>query len=160
MAAVAKAAFAHRWRRKDAVEIRRMRQRMEDATPAAGDLKRGPGGIVDIEFLVQMLQLKHARGKPSLRQPNTLAALGELYRAGLLGVDDYEFFDVSYRLLRKIEGRLRLMNSTARDRLPQDPIELHKLANLLQYAGSDGLLMDYENATRQIRRRFEAIVES
>ena len=64
MAAVAKAAFAHRWRRKDAVEIRQMRQRLEDTAPAAGDLKRGPGGIVDIEFLVQMLQLKHARGNP------------------------------------------------------------------------------------------------
>ena len=121
MAAVAKAAFAHRWRRKDAVEIRQMRQRLEETAPAAGDLKRGPGGIVDIEFLVQMLQLKHARGNPSLRVPNTLAALGELYRAGLLAVDDYEFFDVSYRLLRTIEGRLRLMNSTARDQLPQDP---------------------------------------
>jgi len=66
-----------------------------------------PGGIVDIEFLVQMLQLQHARGNPALRVPNTLAALGELYRAGLLSVDDYELFDVSYRLLRTIEGRLR-----------------------------------------------------
>ncbi len=159
MAAVAKAAFAHRWRRKDAAEIRQMRRRMEETAPAAGDLKRGPGGIVDIEFLVQMLQLKHARGNPRLRQANTLAALGELYRAELLSVDDYEFFDVSYRLLRTIEGRLRLMNSTARDCLPQDPVELHKLAGLLHYASSDGLLMDYENATRHIRRRFEAIVE-
>ena len=160
MAAVAKAAFAHRWRRKDAVEIRHMRQRLEDTVAAAGDLKRGPGGLVDIEFLVQMLQLKHARGNADLRVPNTLAALGELYRAGLLDVDDYEFFDVSYRLLRTIEGRLRLMNSTARDQLPQDPVELAKLANLLHYPSSDGLLMDYENATRQIRQRFERIFDA
>ncbi len=160
MGAVAKAAFAHRWRRKDAAEIRQMRQRLEDAAPAAGDLKRGPGGIVDIEFVVQMLQLKNARGNPSLRVPNTLAALGELYRAGLLSVDNYELFDVSYRLLRTIEGRLRLMNSAARDQLPRDRVELAKLANLLHYAGSDGLLMDYDNATRQIRRRFERIFEA
>jgi len=159
MAAVAKAAFAHRWRRKDAAAIRHMRRRMEDTAATAGDLKRGPGGLVDIEFLVQMLQLKHARGKPALRLPNTLAALGELYRAELLSVDDYELFDVSYRLLRTIESRLRLMNSTARDRLPQDPVELTKLAGLLHYPSRDGLLIDYENATRQIRHRFDRIFD-
>ncbi len=160
LAAVVKAAFAHRWRRKDAVEIRQMRQRLEATAAAAGDLKRGPGGIVDIEFLVQMLQLKHARGMPSLRMPNTLAALAELYRAGLLTTDDYECFEAGYRLLRSIEGRLRLMNSAARDQLPQDPVELAKLANLLRYPNSDGLLMDYENATRQIRRGFERIFDA
>lgn len=157
MAAVAKAAFAHRWRHKDAADIRQMRGRLEETAPAAGDLKRGPGGIVDIEFLVQMFQLKHARGNFALREPNTLTVLGELYRAGLLNVDDYEFFDVSYRLLRTIEGRLRLMNSTARDQLPREPVELAKLANLLHYPSSDGLLTDYENATRQTRQRFERI---
>ena len=107
---------------------------------AAGDLKRGPGGIVDIEFLVQMLQLKHAGGNPRLRVANTLAALGELHRAGLLSADDFEFFDRSYRLLRTIEGRLRLMNSTARDQLPDDPVELTKLAKLLHYPSSDGVI--------------------
>ena len=109
-----------------------MRRRLEDVA-FAGDLKRGPGGLVDIEFLVQMLQLKHARGNPTLRVPNTLAALRRPYKADLLSVDDFEFFDVSYRLLRTIESRLRLMNSTARDQLPQDPVELHKLASLLHY---------------------------
>jgi len=158
LAAVAKAAFAHRWRQKDAAEIRHMRQRLEN-TVSAGNLKRGPGGIVDVEFLVQMLQLKHARGNPSLRVPNTLAALKALYEAQLLSVDDFELFDAGYRLLRTIEGRLRLMNSAARDQLPQDPLELHKLASLLHYPSSDGLLTDFENATRQIRRRFEEIFD-
>jgi glutamate-ammonia-ligase adenylyltransferase len=160
MAAVAKAAFAHRWRRKDVVEIRHMRQRMEETTATTGDLKRGPGGIVDVEFLVQMFQLRYGRGNPELRVPNTLAALGELYRKGLIDVDDYEVFDASYRLLRTIESRLRLMNSTARDQLPQDPVELMKLAKLLYYPSSTGLLTDYENATRQIRWRFDRIFES
>ena len=69
------AAFGHRWRRRDAEEIRHMRQRLED-TAAAGDLKRGPGGIVDIEFLVQMLQLKHGREQsqaPHAQHPRRLA---------------------------------------------------------------------------------------
>ena len=135
-----------------------MRKRLEESVAAAGDLKRGPGGIVDVEFLVQMLQLKHAHGNPRLRVPNTLAALAELHRADLLSADDYRVFDESYRLLRAIEGRLRLMNSTARDQLPQDPVELTKLANLLHYPGSEGLLTNYENATRQIRTRFDRIL--
>jgi glutamate-ammonia-ligase adenylyltransferase len=156
-AAVAKAAFSRRWRRKDAEEIRNMRRRLEE-TAAAGDLKRGPGGIVDIEFLVQMLQLQHGRLNPQLRLPNTLAALRALYNAGLLSADDYELFDGSYRLLRSIEGRLRLMNSAARDQLPGDPTELAKLAYMLHYPSSDGLLMDFENATRHTRLRFEQII--
>jgi len=77
----------------------------------------------------------------------------------LLSVDDYELFDASYRLLRTIEGRLRLMNSTARDQLPQEPVELAKLARLLHYPSRDGLLVDYENATRQIRRCFDRIFD-
>ena len=158
LAAAAESAFDHPWRRDDAVEIRQMRERLEESAAAAGDLKRGPGGIVDVEFLVQMLQLKHARGDSRLRVPNTLSALEEFYRTGLLSVDDYELFDASYRLLRTIEGRLRLMKSAARDQLPQDPVELTKLANLLHYPSSDGLLIDYENATRQIRRRFDRLV--
>lgn len=157
LSAVAESAFARPWHHEDAVAIRQMRERLQESAAAAGDLKRGPGGIVDVEFLVQMLQLKHARGNPRLRIPNTLEALAELREAGLLSIDDFELFDVSYRLLRTIEGRLRLMNSTARDQLPQDPVELTKLANLLHYPSSDGLLTDYENATRQIRRRFDRI---
>lgn len=157
-AAVAKAAFGRRWRRQDAEEIRHMRKRME-GTATAGDMKRGPGGIVDVEFLVQMLQLRHARANPKLRRPNTLQALKALYTEKVLDADDYELFDAGYRLLRTIEGRLRLMNSTARDQLPQDPTELAKLAHLLHYPSSDGLLMDYENATRQIRQGFDRLFD-
>ena len=158
LAAVAQSAFTRRWRRGDAVEIRQMRQRLEESVAAAGDLKRGPGGIVDVEFLVQMLQLKHAHANPRLRVPNTLAALAELHQAGLLSADDHNLFDTGYRLLRTIEGRLRLMNSAARDQLPQDPVELTKLANLLHYPSSGGLLADYEDATRQICARFDRIL--
>ena len=52
------------------------------------------------------------------------------------------------------------MNSTARDQLPQDPVELTKLAHLLHYPSSDALLSDYETATREIRRRFERIFDA
>ena len=144
-AAVHRAAFGHRWRRKDAEEIQHMRARLEE-TAAAGDLKRGPGGIVDIEFLVQMMQLQHARKNPRLRAPNTLAVLAELHTAGLLGDDDYRFFDAQYRFLRTIEGRLRLLNSTARDTLPHD-------ADRAEQAGAPVAVSQQRRPDGGLRRR-------
>ena len=158
-AAAHRAAFGRRWRRKDAADIRQMRQRLEN-TVGAGDLKRGPGGIVDIEFLVQMLQLQHARRNPGLRVSNTLAALRALQSAGILLAEEHQFLESSYRFLRTIESRLQLMNSTARDQLPHDAMELNKLAHLAHYASGDALMCDYEKTTRQIRERFEAAFDA
>jgi len=157
-AAVARAAFGHRWRNSDADEIRRMRRRLEEAAPP-GDVKRGPGGIVDVEFLVQMLQLRYARQEPPLRQPNTLDALDALEADRRLCDADARFFRDNYRLLRKIEGRLGLMGSTARDRLPDDPTERAKLAHLLGYRKTDRLLEDFERSMRGIRERFDRIFD-
>ena len=82
------------------------------------------------------------------------------YAAKILDPDDYEVFDAGYRLLRTIESRLRLMNSTARDSLPSDPSELNKLAHLLHYHGTSALLADFESITHQIRCRFDEAFEA
>ena len=76
-----------------------------------------------------MLRLKHAAipGVPGLQ---TLSALAELHRAGLLSPENHDLFDGGYRLLRTIEGRLRLISATARDKLPENHVELAKLAHL------------------------------
>ena len=158
--AIRRAMFCTRWQPQQLDQIRQMRHRLEQTAAAAGDLKRGPGGIVDIEFLVQTLQLKYAADNPALRTPNTLAGLAELYRAGHLTADDYDYFYYAYRLLRIIEGRLGLLNASARDRLPQDPTELAKLAHLLRYSDAELLLEDFESATRQIRQRFQRIFDA
>ncbi len=135
-----------------------MRQRLEEtATP--GNLKRGPGGMVDIEFLVQMLQLKHAGSHPKIALPGTLDALHALRGLGILPADDFDFFVTSYRFLRTIEARLRLMNTTARDDLPDEPSELAKLAGLLGYSGPEGLLADCQRYTKENRRRAERLFE-
>ena len=158
-AAVGRAAFDHPWASENADAIRRMRRRLEETTKG-DDLKRGPGGIVDIEFLVQMLQLRHAGDNSQLRQSNTLSALAALHRAGHLGDEDFELFTSSYRFLRTIEGRLQLMNSTARATLPEDPTELAKLVHLLGYADGESLLADFEKHTGETRRRFDAIFDT
>jgi glutamine synthetase adenylyltransferase len=74
--------------------------------------------------------------------------------------EEHGFFTASYRLLRTIESRLRLMSATARDHLPQDPTELNKLAHLLHYSSSDALWSDYQNVTRQVRERFDRIFDA
>jgi glutamate-ammonia-ligase adenylyltransferase len=159
MTTLCQAAYDHRWQPADAEEVRRMRHRMED-TAAGGNVKRGPGGIVDIEFLVQMLQLKHARRNVRVRTPNTLAALAALGTAGVLSADDAEFLAGSYRFLRTVEGRLRLMDSTARDRLPEDPTELAKLAHLLRAPTSDAVLADFDRYTHETRARFDRVFDA
>jgi glutamate-ammonia-ligase adenylyltransferase len=126
------------WEPEHAEQIRQMRLRME-GTASKENLKRGIGGTVDIEFLTQMLQLRYALDSPSVLVPGTLAALEMLQETGHLSADDFQFLSESYRFLRSIEARLRLMNTTARHDLPDDPSELAKLAYLLNYP--DGQLV-------------------
>src|SRR4029078_6992587 len=99
MEIVAAAAFSAPWRREFATEIRQMRLRMEEGA-SKRNLKRGPGGTVDTEFLVQMLQLKHGGADHSIRHPGTLDALPALEKAGYLSADDAEYFRRSYRFQR------------------------------------------------------------
>ena len=156
---VAQAAFGLGWQPAFAREIRHMRHRLE-GTGGEANLKRGPGGIVDIEFLVQMLQLKFGRHNPRVRSPNTLAALDALAHHGALPQDDAQFLARSYRFLRTIEGRLRLINSTARDKLPEDPTELAKLAHLVRYPSGEALRVEFEEITRQTRKRFDRLFDA
>ncbi len=156
--AIRAAAFSPAWQGDDADAIWQMRQRLEERAQA-GNLKRGPGGLVDIEFLVQMLQLKHGAAHGEIALPGTLAALSALASAGLLSRDDFDYFASSYRFLRTIQLRLRLMSTTARDDLPDDRRELAKLAGLLGYRSGESLLADCQRYTAENRRRCERLFE-
>ena len=157
--AVARAAFDHPWSGTDAEGIRQMRRRLEE-TAKGPDLKRGPGGIVDIEFLVQMLQLKHGHDTKAIRTPNTLKGLRALSKAGLLPDEDARFLTDSYRFLRILEGRLRLMNLTEQSRLPDDPTELTKLSHLLRWPSGGALLVDFQRYLDGTRERFDRIFDA
>ncbi|MCE9545640.1 MAG: bifunctional [glutamate--ammonia ligase]-adenylyl-L-tyrosine phosphorylase/[glutamate--ammonia-ligase] adenylyltransferase, partial [Planctomycetia bacterium] len=158
LAVVAQAAFDHPWQPGDVEEIIRMRQRLVESAER-GDLKRAAGGIVDIEFLSQMLQLRHGHNLPSVRQPNTLDALAALAAEGCIEPEDQQFLARSYRLLRATEARLRLMHTTARDDLPDDPQELEKLARALGRPSGEALLEECHVLTRRNRELFERYCE-
>ncbi|MGH2728455.1 MAG: bifunctional [glutamine synthetase] adenylyltransferase/[glutamine synthetase]-adenylyl-L-tyrosine phosphorylase, partial [Actinomycetota bacterium] len=105
-------------------EIRGMKARAERALAARGvaqrEVKRGPGGIRDIEFAVQLLQLVHARRDSSLRSANTLEALAALAHGAYVGDDDAADLAGAYRFLRKIEHRLQLAQERQTHTVPED----------------------------------------
>ena len=152
----AQAAYELPWQAESAAEIHAMRRRLEETAPP-GNLKRGPGGIVDIEFLVQMLQLAHGGKHAAVRVPGTLAALAALRASGVLAAKDADFLTTSYCYLRSVECGLRLMNSTARNTLPQDPLEQAKLARRQGAASSQALLETCQEYMDGNRARFDRL---
>jgi glutamate-ammonia-ligase adenylyltransferase len=158
MAVVHEAAYGPAWRPENAEEIRKMRLRLEEnATPK--NLKRGRGGAVDIDFLVQMLQLKHGGADTSVRVPGTLPALTALCEAGYLSRGDYDHFSQGYRFQRSVEARIRLMESASRHDLPTDEKDLAKLAYLLDYGDAAALVAQAEFVFTENRRRFNRLID-
>ncbi len=158
MQIVHRAAYERQWTAAEVAEIGAMRLRMQEgATPM--NLKRGPGGVVDIEFIAQMLQLVHGGANPTLRVAETLTALDALHAAGHLDPEDHAFLTGAYRTLRTIEGRLRLLDARARHDFPDDPAEQRTLAHLLGAAGPDVLATDVQALTARIRTTFERIFD-
>jgi glutamate-ammonia-ligase adenylyltransferase len=118
-------------------QIRAMKGRQEGEMRRRGlderEIKRGRGGIRDIEFAVQLLQLVHGRSDHSIRSPNTLEALGQLARAGYVAGHDAEQLDDAYRFLRTVEHRLQLQAEQQVHALPADPTTRTRLARVLGY---------------------------
>ena len=122
-------------------EIRAMKARIaskpEVQRHGERQLKLGPGGIRDVEFAVQLLQIVHGRSDRSLRSTGTLPALRALARGGYVADDDAEAFATSYRLLRTAEHRLQLAHERRTHTIPDDPERQEWLARSLGYRPSD-----------------------
>ena len=121
-------------------EIRAMRDRglrLLDTGRRETDIKRMAGGIRDIEFLVQAIQLVHGRGQPGVREANTLEALEKLEAHGLLAPRVRDTLAGAYRLFRTVEHRLQLLAGTRTHRLPAGDGELRRLAGRVTYSGLD-----------------------
>lgn len=103
------------------------------------NLKRGPGGTLDVEHLVQLLQLSLAAGHPQTRCPNTQSAIPLLAAAGGLSSEQALRLGESYRFLRRIESGLRLLNTTARHDFPAEPQTVAQLALLLGHSNPERL---------------------
>ncbi|MEU4478802.1 bifunctional [glutamine synthetase] adenylyltransferase/[glutamine synthetase]-adenylyl-L-tyrosine phosphorylase [Micromonospora sp. NPDC023966] len=128
--------------RPEAVEdVRAMRRKIIDNIPPKElerEIKRGPGGLRDIEFAVQLLQLVHGRGDESLRAPGTIPALRALVTGGYVGRADGEALLRGYRFLRGVEHRLQLQGLRRTHTVPTEPAALRWLAAALGYAATPG----------------------
>lgn len=138
-------------------EIKALKRRIENRTDRAGesdtDVKTGMGGIRDVEFAIQFLQLLNGGDLPEVRQRSTLKALNALERVGCLTHQERQYLDDTYRFLRKVEHRLQIMFDLQTHRMPEDRDELHKLALRMGYASErrpSSLLGDDGNGARAI----------
>lgn len=146
------------WQPSFAQEVAEMRLRMQEGA-SSRNIKRGPGGTVDVEFAIQMLQLKYATDYPDVLVPNTVLATEALRRLALISEDDFRFFCQSYGMLRWVEARLRLMDTEKRHDLPDIDSEFANLAFLLGYSDHQQLRSEIDYLRRENRRRFTLLTE-
>ena len=116
----------------DVDDIQRMKSSVEDSAAVrkagARQVKLAPGGLRDIEFAVQLLQLVHGRHDPSLRSPTTLIALRALAEGGYIDDGDASLFDDAYQFLRTIEHRVQLRKLRRSHVVPGEDAERYRLA--------------------------------
>ena len=145
-------------------EIYRLRQRMEKEIAHEGksqfNIKTGRGGMVDVEFLVQYLQLKHGAQVPAVRVQNTLTGVQVLREQGLLTDEEADILHDGYKFLRRLENKLRLVHDQSFNQLSTEGKNLRKLARRLGYQGGtespEGqFISEYKLITEQIRGLFE-----
>ncbi|EPH41910.1 bifunctional [glutamine synthetase] adenylyltransferase/[glutamine synthetase]-adenylyl-L-tyrosine phosphorylase [Streptomyces aurantiacus] len=148
---------------EDAVrEIRRLKARMEsERLPRGADptlhTKLGRGGLSDVEWTVQLLQLQHGWAEPGLRTTRTREALHAACAAQLLSAEDAAILDDAWVLATRVRNAVMLVRGRAGDTFPSDGRELAAVGRYLGYdAGTVGLMLD---DYRRITRRARAVVE-
>jgi glutamate-ammonia-ligase adenylyltransferase len=117
----------------------RRRQMRELVRPGRTNVKYSAGGLIDIEYAVQYLQLLHGKDHPELRAPNTLEALDRLQGLNLVSQAEFEVLNPAYLFLRSLIDALRIVRGDAGDLLLPEPNseELKALARRLGYREHD-----------------------
>jgi glutamate-ammonia-ligase adenylyltransferase len=141
-------------------DVRAMRRRVTDhvrPTEAERQLKLGPGGLRDVEFAVQLLQLVHGRADESLRSPNTLEALDALIAGGYVGRADGAVLDEAYRFLRTLEHRIQLQRLRRTHVVPSQQDQLRRLARALGLRHADELTTTWRRHAMEVQRLHEKL---
>ena len=143
-------------------EIKRIKARVEgERLPQGADprrhLKLGPGTLSDVEWLVQLLQLQHARDIPALRTTSTLTALTAAVDAGLLPDEAAERLREAWLLSSRLRSAITILTGATSDVLPADRRQLDAIARILGYPDRSATWLeeDYLGVTRRARKAFE-----
>jgi [glutamine synthetase] adenylyltransferase / [glutamine synthetase]-adenylyl-L-tyrosine phosphorylase len=137
-------------------EIRKLKTRI-DSTFKKGDIKRGYGGIREIEFFGQALQLIYGGREPLLREKSLLKVLHRLLLKGLIGQEDYFILSDNYRFLRTLEHRLQQLNDLQTHTIPSGDAELNALARKMGYSGRGAFLDDLETRRIKVRKIYDSL---
>ncbi len=147
-------------------EIKSLKRRIEQRTLSAGtsevEVKTGHGGIRDIEFVVQFLQLLHGGEYPEVRHGTTLTAIARLEQVGCLSTEERCILDDNYRFLRRVEHRLQILFDRQTHEMPRDAQARKTLAMRMGYLPASGwedrdgpaqrFMTDYRSKTELNRR--------
>ncbi|HUW16889.1 MAG TPA: bifunctional [glutamine synthetase] adenylyltransferase/[glutamine synthetase]-adenylyl-L-tyrosine phosphorylase, partial [Actinomycetes bacterium] len=144
------------------VDVQAMRRRVEEHIPAGQadrQLKLGPGGLRDVEFSVQLLQLVHGRSDESLRSPHTLTALAALSDGGYVGREDAASLSDAYRFLRTLEHRIQLHRLRRTHLVPSDERDLRRIGRSVGFRSDPvaELTHTWRRHAREVRRLHEKL---
>ena len=153
---------------RDVVEIRRIKARVDtERLPRTADrtthTKLGRGGLADVEWTVQLLQLQHAHEIADLRTPSTLPAIAAAAKAGLIGDEDAEALTNGWLIASRTRNAIMLVRGKPDDQIPRQGRELGAIARACGYpAGGDPgeFVDDYRRATRRARRVVDRVFDS
>ena len=126
----------------------------------AEDLKLGPGGIREVEFLVQALQLIRAGREPALRGRSLLPALAALARAGHVAQATADRLAAAYRALRRLENRVQMLGDQQVHGLPDDPLSRLRIARALGHADTDAMLDELDGHRSVVAEEFAGLLEA
>lgn len=124
----------------------------------ADDVKRGPGGIREIEFLVQALQLIHGGREPALRQRGLMVALQELVETRQMPAEEARVLMDAYRFLRRLENRLQMLRDAQTYALPEDPLDRQRVASGLGHADWSTLLEALQAHRMRVSAEFDELL--
>lgn len=143
-------------------DVQAMRERVTDLLPAKDadrELKLGRGGLRDVEFAVQLLQMVHGRSDTMIRNPNTLLALEQLASWGYVGREDAIALDTAYRFLRTLEHRIQVQRMRRTHIMPTDENQQRALGRSMGFLldPNTDLVKEWKKHAREVRRIHEKL---
>src|SRR5207237_5272152 len=140
-------------------EVAALKRRIEREVPSEDlNVKLGPGGIREIEFIVQTLQFIHGAHHTFLQEQGTLRALRAIAQLELLPSRDVLALDRAYRLFRRVEHRLQIEAERQTHSIPADPVARERLARSVNFAWADKLIGVLRSSPEPVREIFSIFI--
>src|SRR5512135_279486 len=137
-------------------EIRSLKTRI-DSTFNKGDIKRGYGGIREIEFFAQALQLIYGGREPLLRERSTLKVLHRLFQKSLIGQEDYFVLSENYRVLRTLEHRLQQLNNLQTHTVPAAGADMEALGRKMGSRDAKTFASELDGRRAKVRGIYDSL---